>query len=629
MKKLHLQITKMALLLGMLMVLSSCAMTKKASIPSAWEKNINWQNFNSAEVTETDHTIIQNEEEIMVVSGSDGKSTYKELKESEGVFGSIGSAFKESLQNPLGADNDVAIKYWHVTLPETQTLLLFDRSKDEGEIISINLETGEIQWTSTEMPWNLERYADEVGIAVELLAESSLAAGALAGIASNVLLQSRAIQSMTAEVPGKDAFLFRMLNGKLSLVDSNTGDIQWSTEEFESSGIGALTYFSDSDEILIAGDMGNMKDVIKSADAEISMKKIYLIDGSTGELKWKANYNGREDATRNFVIREDEIILYFAGGFAEVFNYDDGTPMFRTIDDNLVGLRKATGAAFGEGEGNVLATRETADPVFEDSFVYAVNAVNTHAVGYPDKQLFKYDYKTGETMWESPVLAHAPDVRDMHITDELVIVRVSMGAPDDAMGKRGAVVGGVLDYGFYAYDKETGEQVWTYSEPFVKHVTNVIYGDNVAWAGGGGTVYKFRLDNGELIQKKSLDTGTLFMLHERVDNQLFARGWQGFAMLSMDSLKTGYTSGISGRLESYNISDRFYTVRSGKIISEKETIEVFDLIKEEQITEFTVAELEFGLYGGLDDDGYKRFSSPEQLLTITNNGLKSYHLNKN
>lgn len=414
----------------------------------------------------------------------------------------------------------------------------------------------------------------------------------------------------------------------MSLIESETGETVWETTDFKSSGIGALKYLPETYQLLIAGDMAGLKDIIKSASAEITMKQVYLIDAADGTIQWSAKFKGRDDELRKINSRDGKVHLYFDGGYAEIFNLEDGLPVFNTLAGNLVGLRKATSAAFGTGEGNVLATRETAEPIFEDNYVYAVNAVNTYTVGFPDKQLFKYDNESGEVMWESPILKHAPDVRDMTLTDELVIVRVSLNSPDDAMGKRGAVAGGVMDFGLYAFDRETGEAAWEVSEPFSKHISNAVFEDEMVWAAGGNTVYKIRLTNGEILQQKSFDTNTIFMLHELQNGELFVRGWQGFTVIGKDSLNVSYESGIAGRLMNYHLDNQFYTVITEKLLSDKQTIQVFDLIDQKELIEFTLEKPEQSVFGNLYDTGYQRLYSPEQLVSINQNGLMSYLLNK-
>ncbi|NGP88034.1 PQQ-binding-like beta-propeller repeat protein [Fodinibius halophilus] len=617
-----------ALSIAGLLLAVGCASTKKATIATAWNQSVDWQLFTSAELVGDAYAVLQNEEDLLILEDRKGAAVVNEVrKNSGGVFAAFGKAIKESVQNPLSAKNDVSIRYWHKFLPGSEVLLLFDRSKDEGTIRAIQPADGTEKWTSTQLPWNLEKFRDEANFAVELLAQSSLQTAMGADVLTNVMLQTRAIDGMIAEVPGKNAFLFRTVDGNFQMIDTDTGKKHWETEDMSSTGIAAVTYLEGTNQLLVAGDMAGLKDIIKSADAQETMKQLYLFDADTGKLQWATKYLGREEQVRSIKKVDNLVHISFYGGSVELFNSDKGTRNFGTRDSNMMGTTR-TASAMG-GEYGIMETRDTAEPQFEGDFVYAVNPAGTRVVGMPDKKITKFNYRTGEVVWESPVLEKTPDIRDLLVRDDVVLARISMNTPDEGLGVKGNIVGGTKELGMYAFDKDTGKELWSYTEPFSKHISNVIYGDREGWAAGKNSVFKFDLNSGEVMAESTLedpDVGTIYMLHEKGTNEILVRGQNGFAMIGKDSLKAEYGAEYAGRLQTYRLDDRYYYAMTEKLLSEKQTLYVYDLKANRKVTAFTLERPEQRIRGNIYNMGYAPLRRSQLLMTITPTGLKSYRM---
>lgn len=600
-------------------ILSSCASTKKATIPTAWSTNVNWENFSSVDLTATEDLIIQNETDIYIRDGKTGKVIYKDVEERKGFFGQLGDQMKEQALGGLASDKDIPMKYWHVTLPESETVLLFDRSSDQEEIRSIDLRTGEELWKARWLTWSLEKYRDLSDGVVSLASKVSLGGAATAGIASEVLLQSRAVNSMIREVPEKQAFLFKTADGILHLVDAKKGNSIWQTSEVSSTGLASVAYLEDTDDLLIVGDMGGLKDIIKSSDESETLKQVYRIDAANGEVRWATKYKGRESQVNHISQVGDRVLVYFEGGSLEFFDYEDGERLFGTRDDMAMGTTRLASAV---SSTNTMETQYTAMPIVAGDAVYAVNPTgDVNALALDDKQLVKFNYETGEVIWKGPVLEKTVDVRNMTVTDKFVIIQIP-GA--------GNVVGGSKESGIYAFDKETGEEAWNFSEPISKKfAADIIYRDSDLLIGDGENLYQLNLEDGKVKAQQSYEEiglGDISGIKELSDDRLALVGSGGFAVVNGSDLMPIYNGTVSGRMSTHYVTDDRLLAKSKKLLSKTPSLSAFDLKMQSKLTDFTLSEVEGKLYGNLASAGYMPINNMTQVLTITDSGIVSYDL---
>ncbi len=602
------------------LLISSCASTKKASVPSAWSSSFNWDNYNSAEVTSTDHVIIQNETDIVVLDGKTGKVVYKDIKEKKGLLAQFGDQIKEQALSGISG-NDVDIKYWHLTLPESGVLLLFDRSTDYGDVISIDLETGRKLWQKRHLSWNLNKYEDIAGGIVDLASKVSLGGAAATGIASEVLLQTRAIESMIEEVPEKQAFLFRTADGVLHMIDSKRGGSLWQNSDISSTGLGAVKYLKDSDDLLIAGDMGNMKDIIKSIDSEETLKQLYRIDAETGNVIWSTKYKGREDQVDKVFVKDQLALLYFTGGSLELFEMESGERIFGTRDSFGMGTARLASTVSSQ---NTMETTETAMPILDRELVYAVNPtgeVNKFALD--DKVITKFDSRTGDLVWKTKPLEKTIDITDMFVRDELVIILIP-GA--------GNVVGGAKSPGLYAFDKDTGEQLWYFGDQQLgkNYKPNFILKDDEILTGGGDILYRIDLQNGSVIseyQFGEFGLGNIEEIKEISGDKYLIVGTKG-VILSDNEGTPLFHETLDGRMVSWQMNDRQLIAKSQKVLSKKESLSAFDISDQKLITNFTLTGPGDFVYGNLAQQGYIPIAELSQVITIQSNGITSYYLTR-
>ncbi|MEL7832533.1 PQQ-binding-like beta-propeller repeat protein [Fodinibius sp. N2] len=599
--------------------ISSCASTQKAGIPISWQNNFDWENYNSAEVTETEHVIVQNKTDILIYDAKTGQEVFSDIKEKKGLLGQFGDHLKEQALGGLSTKNNVEIKYWHYTLPDSKVLLLFDRSDDEGGVRAIDLESGRELWNNQNLQWNLEEYRNLAEGITELAAKVSLGSGATAGIASEVLLQTRAIQSMIMEVPEKDAFLFRTVDGALHLLNSKTGSLLWKTGQFSSTGVAAVQYLKQSDDLLVAGDMGNLKDLIKTIDSNETVKQLHRIDAESGAMKWASKYKGREDQLAYLELRDQLALLYFSGGSLEFFNVKDGTRLFGTRDEFGMGDAKVASAV---SSTNTLETVKTAMPVIDGNEVYAINPTGKmNSFALDDKVVTKFNYKTGELLWTSPVLEKTPDVHDIHLTNKSVIITIPGG---------GNVVGGSKQAGLYAFDKESGKPHWHFGDQLgKKYIPNMLPVESHIWTGGDNALYKLNMENGELItdhQFDEYDLGNISVIQKTARNELALIGSKGMGLLDSEMPDSVYYGDIDGRVRDWVGNDSRLLIKGEKVLSSRETLYVFDLNDNTLITDLTLTFPSKKVYGDLAARGYIAVDNFRKVLTINENGIKAFQL---
>jgi outer membrane protein assembly factor BamB len=606
-----------ALLLFAIMLLNSCASTKEASIPQGWNYNLDWSSFKMAEVTPSEQVLVQNKEDMILLDGSTGEAVKSDIRKRGGFFSEMGRAYKEQIKEEVLLSQRVETKYLYRELPSLNTILFFNRVDGDNTVQSFNLETGEENWKETSYRWNLNDYRDATNIAVNQMMGGALGAKAT----SEVALQTRMLQSMVQEVPEKDAFLFRTVD-KLYLIDHESGSVIWTNEEIDGTGIGAVEYLPERDELLLATDMAGLKDALKDASEDMNLKQVLLLDADKGNVVWQSEYRGRSEQLADIKTDMKVVQLNFYGGATELFNFDDGSRLFGTRDGEIEGGAKI--ASFSN-DYNLVETPETAMPRVIGDAVYAVNPKRVKAAGVPDKQIQKFDLETGEVIWEQP-LENTLDIRDMRSQSDNLLVRLSSPQSDRMAASASSIVGKKKPLGFYAYSKQDGSLAWKLTEPFEKHVTNAIYGKDEAWAAGDESIYKFSLTNGEVLADSSLaDLGIGQVGHiYDTGNNIVVLGAKGMALVKKSNLKTIYSDTPKGRVKSYDINDRFLVMSTEKVLANKRSVHIYNLTAPSKITDFTLEPPENNIYGELGARGYFTLDNFKQVLTITKTGITSY-----
>jgi len=600
-------------------IMSSCVATKKASIPSDWSYDLNWDGYNTVQLSPSDHILIQDRENMLMLDGNNGHVVDKDIRKKGGLFSEIGHDMKVQMEKSTLQSQRIHAKYFYKELTGLNTMLLFNRLEEKNTISSIDLTTGKKNWENNDYRWNLNDYKDVANI---ILKQHGVG-DQRANDETRISFRARRVKSMIQAVPEKNAFLFRSVN-KLYFIDNKSGKVLWSTKDVDGTGIGAVLYLPDSNQILMAMSMAGLKDLLKEASDDQSMKQLILLNAKTGKIAWKSEYKGRSEQVNDIQRRKNLVLLNFKGGSTEFFHFNDGSRIFGTRDEGLEGDTKLASSA---SKFNLYETPETAMPQIKAGSVYAVNPKTSKAVGIPDKMIQKFDLKTGDEIW-SHTLKNTLDIRDMLFRGNNLIVRLSAPGSDKVALKASQYVGKKKPLGFYAFSQKNGKLDWKLTKPFEKHVTNVIYGDNEAWAAGGETLYKFSLRDGHIIADSSLSEKGVGIARRIYDdgNKIVYFGAKGMAVLSKDSLKTLYYDTPKGHLGHVNISNRFLVMEMSPLLSQKSEIDTYNLSSLSKIASFSLQPPDKKLLGRLGVDGFFTTDDFKQIVTLTESGIKSYKL---
>lgn len=69
------------ILVCLALLLQNCASTNEATIPRGCTYNLNWENYNSVEATQSDYLIVQSKEDMVLLDGNDGRIVVDDIRE--------------------------------------------------------------------------------------------------------------------------------------------------------------------------------------------------------------------------------------------------------------------------------------------------------------------------------------------------------------------------------------------------------------------------------------------------------------------------------------------------------------------------------------------------------------------
>ncbi|HKJ31131.1 MAG TPA: PQQ-binding-like beta-propeller repeat protein, partial [Balneolales bacterium] len=496
----------------------------------------------------------------------------------------------------------------------------FDR-KNNKTVKCINLNTGKINWASDNYKWNLKQYNQAGNLAVRKAFKAGLGAGIGADVAEVTALQTRMIQNMIREIPGKHAFLFKTVH-KLYYIDSKSGKIKWSSTKLNSSGISLVKYLPKTNRLLIIGNMSTLKDLIKSTVVKGGMKQVMLVNADDGSVIWGNKYHGNGDHV-HAEIRKNLLILHLTNGSAESYQMNNGKRMFGTRDNMQLGPAKLVSKSH---TGNFFTTSATADPLLDGQSVYAINPEGEKAAGIPNKILFKFNYQTGKTIWDNKTLKSATDVRDMILHGDKIIVRVSSTAPDSSYGTDANVINHTLDLGFYAFSKKEGKMAWKLTEPFQKVITNVVYGKDAGWAAGKHSICKFSLDTGKILAQISLDSVDVKKpdyIHSVSGNKLVIVAQTGIAVVKKSDCSIVYSNTPKGNVVNYYIGNDRMVASFEPLLSKKETVYIYNMNHPGILSSYSLERPDNPLKGNLFNAGFYVTKDMKQIIRLTKLGMDS------
>lgn len=313
---------------------------------------------------------------------------------------------------------------------------------------------------------------------------------------------------MVTYIKEEDGFLFTFKD-KNVFVDAKTGAQKWSTSKFKGK-IGAYYYENGflTTVNFIPSEFLALFTGFKNQIAKINMK--------TGEIVWENTYIGR--AERKIVSREfmfsievvdNHVILQLAG--LQVYDYKTGATLWSAAYSHDAPVKRPRNAKSFGVYGDV------ADPVFTDNHVYVIDMS-----GKKNQYIRKYERKTGKMVWQSQEIAGgARAIPNMFVVDGKIILQIGgvveiQGVFEEKEGQgleaTSYYVKRIYDEnikpnGVQAFSDEDGRLIWD-SERFKKGITNMfIHGGDELIVCSGKALYNMDIHTGDVKYEEEVKNG--------------------------------------------------------------------------------------------------------------------------
>jgi outer membrane protein assembly factor BamB len=428
---------KKLLILATLLIFAFVAQAQE-DMSVIWETKLGHQILHSGTSLEGEHSYAASDKEISLFDNSTGKVIWEKR------FSEIAPKLNKI---------DELIPFWN-----SNTIFLFDRKMGKDQIACMDLESGNVLWTT-------DKYQDVSDESITYIGE-------------------------------EDCFAIA-LKKELVYIRARTGEELWSTEKFR--GVVGKYYFNGSDHTLtmvnfIPSLLGALFSGLKNQIAKIDLK--------TGEILWENTYIGRAERkviSRQFLydlsVANDKVFLRLNG--MQVYDYKTGAKVWSAAFDFTP--ERIVGKPIGAKTFGVYGA--VADPVVVNQDVYVLD-MQSRSKQY----VKKYDLNTGKLLWTSPEIKDAKAIPGLRVIGGKVLLQIGGIVEKQYMKVTRTADQVITEYvvdfenvnpcGIQALDTSTGKLVWE-SERFRKGITNMItFGENVV-VSSGKALYSLDLSTGK------------------------------------------------------------------------------------------------------------------------------------
>lgn len=361
------------------------------------------------------------EERERVIIGNDNDIHLLDLNSGR-VVSSMEESFWESITPTVeyaGITFDSAISEAYTLVPreEAGNVLLYDYRFEDESVTALSVDTGEEQWQNIHHDYSLEMYSDLMNAAAEALAGMLGGEAQTESPAEERQRQIEFINSIVHEHPETEDFFLKTFGGLL-LMDADEGIAKWQIEAFLGPGLAAV-------EKLPGGDYVVMSTGRSLGDMEFSMAYHLARISPDGESRWISEHSGtRVDGLH---VTEEHAVV--DGAPTEVFDLDTGEKLWE--NDVIKGVRHH-------------------HMVVTDDRLFIAGDLESRTVQAGQAAcVWEHDLDTGEIVWQT----EETDTRlfQLELVDDRLLVR-----------GEGELFGG--NGGLAAFDRDSGEQLWTTPE---------------------------------------------------------------------------------------------------------------------------------------------------------------------
>jgi outer membrane protein assembly factor BamB len=420
------------------LVLFTFVVKAQEDMSIVWETKLGHQILHSGTSLEGEHSYAASDKEISLFDNKTGKVLW------EKKFSEIAPKLHKI---------DELIPFW-----DSNTIFLFDRKLGKDQIACMDLESGNVLWTT-------DKYQDVTDESVTYIGE-------------------------------EDCFAIA-LKKELVYIRARTGEELWNTEKFR--GVVGQYYFDGTNHTLT---MVNFVPSLLGALFSGLKNQIAKIDLKTGEILWENTYVGRAERkviSKQFIysldVKNDKVFLRLNG--MQVYDYKTGTKVWSAAYDftpeHIVG--KPIGAKVFGVYGAV------ADPVIVGEDVYVLD-MQSRSKQY----VKKYDLNTGKLLWTSPEIKDAKAIPGLKVVGDKILLQIGGIVEKQYMKVTRTADQVITEYvidfdninpcGVQALNASDGKLIWE-SERFRKGITNMItFGENVVVC-SGKALYSLDLATGK------------------------------------------------------------------------------------------------------------------------------------
>ena len=428
---------------------------------------------------EQSYSFAASEKEITFFNNADGKIIWTK-------------PFKELA--PKLRKIDELLAFW-----ESNTLFLFERKMGKDQIACIDMEKGELLWTT-------EKYQNVTEDVVHYIKE-------------------------------EDAFAIS-LKKELVFIKTRTGEELWSTSKFK--GVVGKYVYNSNDRSLVTVNFVPSGLVAMFTGFKNQLARINL---ANGEIIWEASYIGR--ATRKIISKDfvfdldvidDKVYLLMNG--MQVYDYNTGANLWS--------------AAFNYTPGDVVKAPQgtkkfgvygaVANPVRVGDDLYILDMSNKR-----NQYVKKYDANTGQLLWTSPEIKSARAIPGLKVVGDKVALQIGgrveaqyfrmYKSGDYWIKEWGTIFPEVKPFGVQAFNVSDGSLAWR-SERFKKGITNAISWNNNHIVCSGKALYSIDINTGEEKYEVPVSKGGVgqaSLIQKFKDNVIVVIGDKGVSTFKADN----------------------------------------------------------------------------------------------
>jgi len=410
------------------LTVTGCGSSVNTTLTKEWQTEVGEEARTVAVEPKQGHLLVGKDKNTVVIDAA-GRVTYGQEEEEGGLSGFLNEAKEAATSvdtetnSPLAAGEANQLDY--VVLSDLDLALAFDYTSSDDIIRAIDLTGGEQRWEQAGYRWSLEKYRSAgQEIAREVASQAGAGAGRATGALNAELTRSRFVENLVVPLPQQNGLLLKTVR-RLQFVDLSTGEARWSIPDVLGSRLMGAKRLASGDLILAVGSASLIGAISGS-------NEVMRLDPESGEVVWRSDHDAQE--LRDLQVRGERLLLTNAQGEMMAYRIGDGTQVLDAEPGWTLDLTSEM-AVTARYRGNRYSEPLTSPPAAAgDGQVYAPAVIERQTAGDPDLGVRAYSLSSGAQTWASDPVETMRDVRDLTLTGDHVVGRVTRGRPGALTG---------------------------------------------------------------------------------------------------------------------------------------------------------------------------------------------------